>query len=395
MRIVFITPKLNFKSAGGSVFDIDLKARALQELGHTVAMVTVFSGLNALIPPLPYPLVEEQITAKSQLGISWAIYKLLKKYEIGADFFHIDGHIFFYGAGLYKRLGGKVPIVAFFNRELVVFPQDIPSYEFGSVDFAPPTSFVIKAKEKIRFFIEKYIGTWLANKIEITTFTSPVIQKVYNDFGLNTKHQLINPDLAGGVIKPKQFKRTRAEGEPIHFLCAGRLIPTKGFDLAITSFSLMKKREGFRMTIAGGGPDEERLKKMADKLGVAKSITFTGWLTHDKLFPLFEKADVFIMPRWRKELTSVVLMEAMSYGLPSIIPQGGGVDWQAGGGAVRFSWDNAESLKDAMGLLGSDEGQRNAISANALKRLDELHYKNWVPPLERIMTDIINHKNHI
>jgi glycosyltransferase involved in cell wall biosynthesis len=386
MKIVFITPKLNFETAGGSVFDIDLKARALADLGNEVVMVTAYSQNNRMPASRPYPLIEEHLTGRGQLKISLEVYRLLKKYESQADFFHIDGHMFLYGAGIYKRLGGKIPIAAFFNRELVVFPRDIPSYSFGMAD-APPPGFLGRLKERVRFYLEKYIGMPVANGIEISTFTSPVIQKVYNDFGLKTKHQLITPDLAGGVIEARE--PAAHTGPKITLLCAGRLIPTKGFDLALKAFALMPDKKSIRLIIAGGGPDETRLKKMAHEEKVEGSVEFTGWLTHDKLFPLFEKADVFVMPRWRKELTSVVLMEAMSYGVPSVIPAGGGVEWQADGGALAFSWDNTESLGHVLDQIAHDKEIRSRLSRSALKRIGELHYRNWIPPLNERMQAVL------
>ena len=61
MRIVFITSKLNFETAGGSVLDLHLKAKSLLELGHEVTVVTAFSRANKINQPLPYTVKEEDI----------------------------------------------------------------------------------------------------------------------------------------------------------------------------------------------------------------------------------------------------------------------------------------------------------------------------------------------
>ena len=372
------------------MFDIDLKARALQELGHDVTMVTTYSHRNDMPTTVPYPVISEQVTSPGQLGISYQVYRLLKKYESQADVFHIDGHIFLYAGGMYRRLGGKVPVAAFFNRELVVFPRDVPAYVGGKADEALP-SMPRRVKESVRRMLEKSIGMWLANALDVTTFTSPVIQKVYRDFGLNTYHQLITPDLAGGVLSPK--KRVVSVRDFVHILCAGRLIPTKGFDLALRALAKMQSTVDVHMTIVGGGPDEVRLKTLARELGVEDRVTFTGWLTHDALFPLFENADMFLMPRWRKELTSVVLMEAMSYGVPSVIPGGGGVEWQAGGGAKTFLYDNPESRAGVLDAVTQDAVLRQKLSDAALSRLDELHYRHWIPSLSQVLCTITGMKS--
>src|SRR3989344_7743328 len=115
MRILFITSKLNFKTAGGSIEELDLLMQTLQNLGNDVKTITAFSASNVILEKRTYEVIEEQITSKRLFGIQWQLYKILKKYEHVADIFHIDGHIFLYGAGLYKLLGGKVPVAAYFN----------------------------------------------------------------------------------------------------------------------------------------------------------------------------------------------------------------------------------------------------------------------------------------
>src|SRR3989339_29442 len=98
MKIYFITSKLNFKTSGGSIEEFDLMMRTLIELGNEVVAVTAFSEANNIPHALPYQVIEENIPRRGLLGIQEGIFKLLKKYEHDADFFHVDGHLFLYGA---------------------------------------------------------------------------------------------------------------------------------------------------------------------------------------------------------------------------------------------------------------------------------------------------------
>src|SRR3989344_3823305 len=124
MRIIGITTKLNFKNAGGSSDENDLLFRSLQELGNTVTVITAYSSLNNIQQRPPYTLIQEDIRTKTQFGIQRGIFRLLRKYEKDADYFHVDGHIFLYGAGVYRLLGGKVPVAAMFNREQIAWPDN-------------------------------------------------------------------------------------------------------------------------------------------------------------------------------------------------------------------------------------------------------------------------------
>lgn len=385
MRIVFITSKLNFQTSGGSVFDIDQKARSFMSMGNSVKFVAVFSKSNVIPEPPPYLVIEENVTKTGLLGISRAVYQILKKYEKEADFFHIDGHIFLYGAGLYKSLGGRVPVIAFFNRELGSFGLDVPAYAFGLPDESAAGTFFSKLKKVARFVLEKSMGMMLANAIDIAAFTSPVLQEAYNKFGLRTKYQLLSPEC--GEIKRLGAKK-RFNSKPIRLVSAGRLIPTKGFDLLIYALSLLSDQDNYHLTIAGSGADEARLKKMSEDFGLEKRVTFAGWLPRGKLEQIFGASDIFIVPRWRYELTSVGLIEAMSLGLPSIVPAGGAVAWQAGSAAIIFKFDDPQSLASAIQKLSAGPKLMERLSENAYKRISELRYINWMPRLYAIMKQI-------
>ena len=65
MKIYLLTTKLNFKTGGGSVTDLHLKAKGLTELGHEVAVITTRSAANTIDQALAYKVYEENIEAKS------------------------------------------------------------------------------------------------------------------------------------------------------------------------------------------------------------------------------------------------------------------------------------------------------------------------------------------
>src|SRR3989344_9074818 len=105
MKIFIVTTKLNFKAAGGSMMEIDIIARVLQRFGNEVKVVTIFPQANDLEPKPPYEVVAHRVYSGRQLGLQKGILQVLKAHEQEADAYMVDGHIFLYGAGLYRRLG--------------------------------------------------------------------------------------------------------------------------------------------------------------------------------------------------------------------------------------------------------------------------------------------------
>ena len=86
-------------------------------------MVTVYSHKNKIDKALPYSVISEQFKTFHQLPVQYFIWQLLKKYSSQADVFHIEGQ-YMYGAGLYRLFGGKIPVVAFYNREFISWPSE-------------------------------------------------------------------------------------------------------------------------------------------------------------------------------------------------------------------------------------------------------------------------------
>ena len=51
-----------------------------------------------------------------------------------------------------------------------------------------------------------------------------------------------------------------------------------------------------RLIIGGKGPLRSELENLAQQLGVAKNVTFLGYVPDEEVVPRYQAADVFIMP---------------------------------------------------------------------------------------------------
>ena len=83
-----LTTKLNFKTGGGSVTDLHLKAKGLAELGHEVSVVTTRSAANSVDRELPYAVYEDDVDSRHFIRSQYSTYRLIKKYENKADIFY-------------------------------------------------------------------------------------------------------------------------------------------------------------------------------------------------------------------------------------------------------------------------------------------------------------------
>ncbi len=109
-------------------------------------------------------------------------------------------------------------------------------------------------------------------------------------------------------VRPDLQERWNLQGKEI-LLYAGTFQPYEGLDLLVRAIGpLVKQRPHARLVIAGGSagfagatasisPDEQRLRTLAQDLGVQDHVTFTGRLPHAEVRDLYALSDVVCFPR--------------------------------------------------------------------------------------------------
>ena len=102
----------------------------------------------------------------------------------------------------------------------------------------------------------------------------------------------------------------------IHITTVGRLVPLKGYDLAINAARILKD-EGFDFIwhIVGGGGIFDRLKNMADDLGLKDNLIFEGEQLNP--YPFIAAADVYVQTS-RFEGFGITVGEAKILGKPIV-----------------------------------------------------------------------------
>lgn len=155
----------------------------------------------------------------------------------------------------------------------------------------------------------------------------------------------------------------------------GRLVEKKGVDVLLEAVSGMP---GVQLSIAGDGPLLEELKAKATALGVASSVEFVGSLSHWEVARWMAGLDVFALAckqdrNGDMDGIPVVLMEAMSQGIPVVSTRLSGIpelviDGRTG---LLAAPGDAEDLRAKLSqMLGSAE-LRNALALAAADHVRE------------------------
>lgn len=105
----------------------------------------------------------------------------------------------------------------------------------------------------------------------------------------------------------------------------GRIVAEKGVDVLIQA--VPRVLEGYpqaKFVIAGQGPELGRLQALAQAMGVAHKVLFTGYISDDERNRLFKVADCAVFPSLYEPF-GIVALEAMAAGVPVVVSEVGGL----------------------------------------------------------------------
>lgn len=130
----------------------------------------------------------------------------------------------------------------------------------------------------------------------------------------------INPIFFQTVPNSAEKKKLKSEmgirGKSLVYM--GRVSYEKSIDKVLEAFNLvLEECPDTQLMIIGDGPEKKKLEKMAQNMGIAKKIVFTGYLQGDDLVRAMQSNEIFITASVSENMPLSVL-EAMACGLPII-----------------------------------------------------------------------------
>ncbi|SEQ62927.1 glycosyltransferase family 4 protein [Microlunatus flavus] len=141
------------------------------------------------------------------------------------------------------------------------------------------------------------------------------------------------PPPVAATFRPPARPNDRPDRPPT-VVAVGRFVAQKGFDVLLRAWPAvvdgLPPARRPRLVLVGAGPDERRLRGLADAPGVAGTVTFAGALPAAEVSERLRAADVFALPvRTRlaglnPEGLGLAALEAAACGLPVLVGRSGG-----------------------------------------------------------------------
>lgn len=198
--------------------------------------------------------------------------------------------------------------------------------------------------------------------------------------------KVVNPGIKAAPSAGKytagieELRRSLGLPREVVLLSVGRLVPRKGFDLVLQGVAeLVAEFPDITYLVAGGGPDEERLRNLSATLGIDSRVRFLGEVDEPTKATFYELCDIFVMPNrilggidW--EGFGIVFLEAALAEKPVIGGNNGGVADAVEHGVTGFLVDTDNDATEtvlALRSLLSDRSLRKRMGRAARERAVE------------------------
>jgi glycosyltransferase involved in cell wall biosynthesis len=169
---------------------------------------------------------------------------------------------------------------------------------------------------------------------------------------------------------------------------AGRLAREKGYDLLLSAFAgVSEKRAGWRLEIAGEGPERGVLTEQIRAFGLQSRVCMPGHVSD--IAARMRSAELFVLSS-RQEAYPMVLCEAMAAGVAIIAsdcPTGPRAMIDDGENGMLVPPDDAAALGSAIIELIDDAPRRRRLGAAALVRAPQLAAAHVMLEWDQLLLD--------
>jgi glycosyltransferase involved in cell wall biosynthesis len=158
-------------------------------------------------------------------------------------------------------------------------------------------------------------------------------------------------------------------------LFLGSIQPRKNLPFLIRAFAKMSSKIPHSLVLAGGaGSSQVEVEKLITELKVEERVIFTGYISDKQRAALYQHSDLFVYPS-KYEGFGLVLLEAMSFGVPVITCNNSSLPEVVDEAGVLVETDNVDELAESMLKLLRDEAYKMELIEKGLAQCDKFSWK--------------------
>lgn len=183
-------------------------------------------------------------------------------------------------------------------------------------------------KESFKSWLLKKIGRFIMKKANLVRVISHAIFNQIREQGIpENKIRLVSLRVDLNQFDPLSILRIDSSGDKmwINIGYIGRLVDGKGLEDLLEAIAILKSQNlKFNCLIFGSGPLKEKLKKMAEDLGIAEKIEWRGFVPYTKVPEALAQIDIFVYPSWHEGFGRSI-MEALAMEKTVVATRVGGI----------------------------------------------------------------------
>jgi glycosyltransferase involved in cell wall biosynthesis len=180
----------------------------------------------------------------------------------------------------------------------------------------------------------------------------------------------------------------RSEGEVLRLSWSGLHLPGKALPLLLLALAQLPNTVKWQLDILGKGPCTRKWNELSAKLGLDTRCIWHGWVARDKAVDIIHQSHIFVITSL-KDLTSTVLLEALSQGVPVICPDHCGFSNVVNENCgiklpIRSPKQLIADISQAILHLWRNEGERCRLASGALLRIADFSWEKKIMQVDMI-----------
>jgi glycosyltransferase involved in cell wall biosynthesis len=202
-------------------------------------------------------------------------------------------------------------------------------------------------------------------RLDLLLFNSEAVKRtVAAAYGLNPGR--LRVVYLAVPLRPQPPSR-REHPEPV-LLFVGGNFQRKGLGVTLRALAVLsRERDGIELRVVGSDHSAPRMSQLAAELGVARQVSFLGWLPWEEVMKEMQDAALLVMPSW-EEGFGLVFLEAMQVRLPVVGGEVGGTRELISDGVDGFlvAPGDHRVLADRIGRLLDNAALRHSFAERGL-----------------------------
>lgn len=380
MRIALVSKSYGPTISGGGDVSTKLLADCLLQRGHEITVLAFDEEANREETIEEIKVVRHRridgLTATAQLlTLLPQVALAMRRWQGRVDLFHVYYPPALPGAGIYKVLGGRRPVVATLNSYAAFCPIGTALCPDAVCAFSQRVRCLARGRRMaLKVLSVPYAAACpmlvsLATRVDRYIALSQAVKELYVAHGYPASRMDVIPSYV--ERQAASFTaRVADERSALNILYVGALLEAKGVDVLIRAFSRLAEHDThLHLTIVGDGPQAMALKELVSQLGVGERVSFAGWVPHEMVGQHYTTADVFVHPAIWAEPFARTILEAMQFRLPLVVSNVGSPPSTIGDAGLVFERGNVDDLVQKLEMVCRDKKLRRRLSSNCPKVL--------------------------